>query len=177
MIMISILQPLETSGKNQSVTVPCLMRDGYLQEESVTKMDHSFRVKVTWPMSLAELRCYATPPFASTHHLWMNPTRWPILRGLQAGVRDVHQCIYRIRACKPTDTWSSADTLLVPKILCELQGHPAAPGAVNWGILLDSGGTWWDRRPEGSLTRAGPSSIWQRVLATIQLLRNTVTSS
>lgn len=90
MIMISILQPLETSGKNQSITVPCLMRDGYLQEEYVTKMDHSFRDKVTWPMSQAELSCYMTPPFASTHHLCTNAARRPIPRGLQTGVTDVH---------------------------------------------------------------------------------------
>lgn len=66
-------------------------------EVLITEMDHSFRDKLTWTMSQAELCWYMAPPFIFTRYSCMQDDPFPGAQGLQAlwwGWRRLQMCIY-----------------------------------------------------------------------------------
>lgn len=105
------------------------MRNSYLQEESLTKIDHSFRDKVTWPTSWTELKLIhgSSVPICTFMHECCKTTHsqgpdTSELLGLQ-------MCTDRSVGLELASPWTQycADSLLAliskQTLLCVLQCH------------------------------------------------------
>lgn len=111
MLIISVLQPSETSGDDQSPRVLAIL---HIQQELITGKMGTALGTVTCPMSRSG--CTA-PPFMFTHYLCINAPGWPIPRGSKAAdtllrlqkVTEVHWCGCRAGPCQPMEGWLHAD--------------------------------------------------------------------